>query len=748
MPVTRLSATLAILVAGAALGAGSVPGVSVRFLDGKLYEIPTGKAETLVQDDLYPDYPFHTPLPAVPLDQFRGFLGAGGPKLALSAAQLSEIHFRAATEPAVKASLDALIAEAEKLLEGPVPRYQPSPFHWIQAPLEESREAEEQAARLTTIRGSCALAFALTGEERFARRAWEAFQANVEHLYTYGVFRMPFSWQSPWDSGYELYDAAAAYDLISHWEALAPLDHALVFTYLRRLGLRVAYAVELSPVIGSQQALWTCNLGCLAYYAPAIPEAASWRELVDERIESVMADFMTDGGHIECDPAAHSLALEHLLRYARVRAAGGDPDFLSRPWGAGRVTLERCVDWLAKIATPLGETPALGDSPCRPLALARAYLDGIRMFRRADWLTAGRIDPTEAPVPDLLPADLVSTKPQFTSLCLPDTGFAVLRDGWDVDDGYLLLDYGRHGGPFGHFDRLGFTLYANGQPWVLDAGPAPNPSLHAELHQSWHRQTRAHNTVMIDESSQSASDGKLTAWQTHPAFDLVAAEQEGYPDAIHRRTVFHPRDGYFLVFDEIANCGDIRRELQWLAHVNGTRESGTVGRIVLWRENRQGLALVPPREGGLRGVKIDQGLCTGCDGILANIQPGADSGSWTPGSPGWGYIPSIGLRKSVAPRSVQTFCVALVPFVGKEPEVTVESFEGKLAYGVRVISGDTVDLLVIRKRGVEPGTMSRDLPVATNARYAFVRERAGKTTVMEWVDGDSLWIERDLRTGR
>ena len=712
---------------------GEVKGVAVRIIGGQVIEQPTGDPDDLIQDELHPDRPFAEPLEPATLEEFRAFYSRVGPTLDVTAAQLAALRRRAEQDPRVREQLDALIAEARARLPRPIPRYQPSHWHWIHGPREEARHIEERAAALAAMRRSCALAFALTGEEQFAQKAWAAFLAHIEHFYTYGVFRMPYSWQSPWDTGHELYDAAACHDLIAHWEGLRPLDHALAFTYLRRLGRRVAYAVELSPVIGNQQAMWTANLGCLALYAPTMPEAPRWKSLVDERIFNVMSDFMTDGGHIETAPALHAFALQPVMRYARFAARSGDRRLLLRRSGDAGVTIERAVDWMARIATPLGEMPGINDSRPRPLAGHGFFLDAVNTYRRGDWLRAAKLDPAQAPLFHEVDPDIEPRDPAYTSVLLAETGLAVMRDGWEEDDAYLLLDFGRHGGPHGHLDKLNIIMYAHGQPWLPDAGAAPDMALFAEEHERWHRQTVAHNTVLIDDRSQRPVDGTLVTWHTHPAFEIAAAEHTAYPDAVHRRTVFHPRGEYFLILDEIENQSPAERPMEALYHVDGRRQSGTTGRVVFRREGGFGLCILPAPHRALRGVSI-------ADGLAARWEGEPEGEAWTPGGPGWPLIPYIGLKMLLPPHGNRTYCVALIPFQGAEPQVAIEHAEGSRTHVVALTIGDTRDRIVLRRRGAPEG-QERLLGLATDARYAFVREEAGKITTLEYVAGTSLSVE-------
>jgi hypothetical protein len=716
---------------------GEIPGLSVRIIAGQLEEVPTQTPGALIQRDLCPDWPFTTALAPASLAQFREFYSSVEPHLETTAVRLRRVHDRAEHEPAVRQELDAFLTSAAALASSALPDFPAPSGDWSALAPAVKQAIAATFAQLSTTRRTCALAFALSGQEAFARVAWEATRRIISHFYSTGILRSPYPWENPWDEAYELYEAAAAFELIGHWENLGPLDHALVYCYLRRLGERVAYAVELSPLNGSRQALWTCHLGCLMQFAPSMPEAPRFRSLVAERLHTVMADFAPDGGYIEGDADHELLALQSLLRYARVSAPDGGVEFLTRKWGDPGVSVVDGFDFLAKTATPLGETPGLDDAIRRPLAASDAFSEAIGLLRRGDWLLAARLNPEDLDPLHTLDAIVPVQTPAECSVLLPDSGLAVMRDGWQESDAYLLCDFGPAAGERSHRDKLSFILSAQGQPWVLDAGAAPNLPANADEDERWHRQTVAHNTVLADDTSQQPVDGRLVAWHSSPPYDLLAAEHDGYAGLPHRRTIFHPRGGYFLVLDELRNDAASERPLEWLLHVNGRRESGTAGRFVFWREGGFGLTVIFGKGMGVKGARISEGPCAGSDGDSACYLPPDGSATLKPGDPGWAMIPFIGLKQTLAPQSSGAYAVLLWPFRGKEPAVSYEVTQTPEAFLAEVRLGQMRDRILIRRRGA-PAGMARGLGLATDGQYAFVREEGDKVTVMEYEGGSSL----------
>lgn len=716
---------------------GQIPGVSVRVVAGQLVETPTAAVGALLQRDLCPDWPFQTPLVPASLAQFREFYASIEPRLEITASRLRRVHERAEQEPKARAALDAFVASAGELAGAALPDFPRVEGDWMALSAPQKEAMATTFGRLSTIRRTCALAFALSGQERFARVSWEATLRLISHFYGTGILRSPYPWENPWDEAHELYEAAAAFELIAHWEGLSPLDGALVFCYLRRLGERVAYAVELSPLSGSRQALWTCHLGCLTQFAPSMPEAPHFRSLVSERLHSVMADFAPDGTYLEGDADHELVALQSLLRYARGTGSDGGQAFLAHKWGEAGVAVADGFDSLAKIATPLGELPGVGQAIRRPLATSDAFVEATGLLRRGDWITAARIHPEDIDPLHTFDPPLAPRTPAERSVLLRDGGLAVIRDGWQETDAYLLCGFGPSTGEGSHRDKLSFVLCAQGQPWVLDAGAAPNLATDAGEEERWHRQTLAHNTVLADDTSQQAVDGRLVAWYSRPQYDLLAAEHDGYQQLPHRRTIFHPRGGYFLVVDELDNGASRERPLEWLLHVNGRRESGTAGRFVFWREGGFGLTVLFAKGMGVKGARISEGPCAGCDGNCACYLPEDGGATLKPGDPGWAIIPFIGLKQTVAPRSAAAYVVLLWPFKGKEPPLALEVAQTPDAFVAEVRAGQTRDRILVRRRGAQ-AKMARGLGLATDGQYAFVREEADKVTVMEYEGGSSL----------
>jgi hypothetical protein len=114
---------------------------------------------------------------------------------------------------------------------------------------------------------------------------------------------------------------------------------------------------------------------------------------------------------------------------------------------------------------------------------------------------------------------------QFTDGPQGDAGgLGILRSGTGRDATMLLMKYGVHGEGHGHFDKLHFVLYDAGREVIPDYGFSRWINIEPKFggrylpeNESWAMATVAHNTLVVDQRSQSGAK--------HAAADLVHGER-------------------------------------------------------------------------------------------------------------------------------------------------------------------------------------------------------------------------------
>lgn len=95
--------------------------------------------------------------------------------------------------------------------------------------------------------------------------------------------------------------------------------------------------------------------------------------------------------------------------------------------------------------------------------------------------------------------------PDFTSIALPYSGMATMRNGWDRNGVWFFME----SAPFGtfahqHEDKLNVLMFAYGKDVLRDPGNYEYDS--SEMHK-FVKDTRSHNCAMVDDRSQNRREG-------------------------------------------------------------------------------------------------------------------------------------------------------------------------------------------------------------------------------------------------
>jgi len=140
-----------------------------------------------------------------------------------------------------------------------------------------------------------------------------------------------------------------------------------------------------------------------------------------------------------------------------------------------------------------------------------------------------------------------------------DGGLGILRSGTGPDATMLLMKYGVHGGGHGHFDQLHFILFDGGREVVPDYGFSRWINVEPKFggrylpeNDTYAKQTIAHNTVVVDETSQSRAKQKMADSlsgrrsffsSADPSIQVMSARADSqYPGVGMQRTMFLIRD--------------------------------------------------------------------------------------------------------------------------------------------------------------------------------------------------------------
>ncbi len=161
-----------------------------------------------------------------------------------------------------------------------------------------------------------------------------------------------------------------------------------------------------------------------------------------------------------------------------------------------------------------------------------------------------------------------SAMPSVSSTLLPKAGYAILRAGDARDARYLAFKFAPHGGGHGHYDKLGYITYGLGRVLALDPG---THSYAATSHNGWDKTTIAHNTVVVDETTQAEATGSLHRFLGFSALGLATADAgPAYPNrAAITRTLALTSD-YWLDVTRVSSLDGKPHRFDWVYHNPGT----------------------------------------------------------------------------------------------------------------------------------------------------------------------------------
>jgi hypothetical protein len=149
------------------------------------------------------------------------------------------------------------------------------------------------------------------------------------------------------------------------------------------------------------------------------------------------------------------------------------------------------------------------------------------------------------------------------------SGYAILQ----TNNTWLCLKYGPDGGWHGHFDKLHFILYHAGDIVMPDSGTTRYGT---PLHNEWYRTTLAHNTLLVDETSQKPATGKSLAFSAGPTPYIMADAGDIAAGVKFIRTAVMLNENLVVFIDDV-KCGKphtldlaIHAEGSWQDNISGT----------------------------------------------------------------------------------------------------------------------------------------------------------------------------------
>lgn len=427
-------------------------------------------------------------------------------------------------------------------------------------------------------------AYCLTMDEKYAEAALEL----IEDWICTNPYKMGINWTSALEVAVRSLSWCWACSLLQDSKSFSLERRQNILRSLYQHGRYIEQYLSFffSPynhLIGEAAALFA--LGSLM---PWLQPAHHWQETGWAILEQEMPkQFHPDGGTVEQALGYHHFTLGFYLQAVLLRQHQGRP-VPAKVWSL----LEKIFEFSMYIMRPDGSVPMIGDGDeGKALDLLQPSLWDFRcflaigavLFERGDFKKmAGSFPPDAAWLVGSEGWDryqtLTAEEPTETSKSLPESGYYVMRTGWDRQAHYLTFDCGEiaSGVPkddipsaaHGHADALSIEVSSFGAAALVDPGFY---TYNGDL--DWHRyfrETEAHNTVVVDGWSQAEYCGRLTwscaphtalhYWVNSKSFDYVEGSHDGYTrlpqPVIHRRAVAFIKPDYWLVRDELMGDGE------------------------------------------------------------------------------------------------------------------------------------------------------------------------------------------------
>jgi hypothetical protein len=435
-----------------------------------------------------------------------------------------------------------------------------------------------------------ASAWWLTGREEYA----EVVDAQLRSWWRQNPHLSGVHWTSGIELGVRLTSWVWVRRLLDEWPKVGDLfetnDDALaqIWWHQRYLTAFPSRGSSANNHAVAEAAGLLAGASAFPWYA----ESARWRDTGRRRLQrSLAANTFGSGVNRELATDYHRFVTElGLVAAAEAEAAGHPVD--TTTW----TLLATSLDAAAALSDVHGRPPRQGDGDeGRALVLDDPDTDawelmmglGAAVLGGRPWWPAGRpatgrgvaACAVAALLPDRPQVGVRPTRPPRT---FPDAGIHLLRtppeDGPEI---WCRCDGGPHGflsiAAHAHADALSVEVRYDGTEVLVDPGTY---CYHGEPEwRSYFRSTRAHNTIELDGTSQSAEGGPFL-WSTHADTRVLevsdgdpqywTARHTGYarlePTVRHQRTVCLDRAARVLSVDDVVKS-EGRHTLRLLLHL-------------------------------------------------------------------------------------------------------------------------------------------------------------------------------------
>ena len=422
---------------------------------------------------------------------------------------------------------------------------------------------------------TCAWAFAVTGEEKYAQCAREYLVGYAERYtqYPYHSANMGKRDDTPRHSGGHVMEqtlsesswaleVCEAYDLVRGSDVFSEADHIKI-----RDGLFVPLYENIEKYRAGKSNWHTYHNAAIFHIGALLGDVSMLKKALEDPengfYRQMDISVLPGGMWYENSWGYHFYPLEAVRRTTEAaRRLGIDLYWIPQLKEMYTVALDyQMID---------GTLPRFADATTMKIPGAR-YETAYHQWQDPAFLTVLPDEPTWESVLNGRETgtgrgvDLES----FKSVLKDGAGHAILRVDGHEGPSSAVLTYGPFGGGHGHFDKLSFVYFALGKEQGYDPGRAKSQAYRLPVHKNWYRATTGHNTVLVDRQSQEGVAGELTFFVENQNFAAAAARvDKAYEGIVHQKLLVM-RPGYLLAVDILNATDGVEHTFDWIYHNRG-----------------------------------------------------------------------------------------------------------------------------------------------------------------------------------
>lgn len=279
-------------------------------------------------------------------------------------------------------------------------------------------------------------------------------------------------------------------------------------------------------------------------YFPEFKDAAAWRESgIDILNREMGVQVYPDGMQFELDFGYHIAAIDIFLKALGIAKANGMESEFPETYTR---TIEKMTEATYNLMMPDYTNPMFGDTKLHDKSsLTRQFAAWGKVFPQNEQLKWFATDGKKG------------MKPAYDSYRLPNSGFYILRTGWDKEATVVIVKAGPPAFWHNQPDNGTFDYWRRGRNFFPDSGSYVYGGDSAVLAQrDWFRQTRVHNTVTLDNRNLETTDSKLLFWDVTPSLTTLVTENPSYGGFTHRRAMFFTPEGLLVIADQVSGSAE------------------------------------------------------------------------------------------------------------------------------------------------------------------------------------------------